>query len=251
MVALDVFDKAEGAGAEDVVDRKERVLFELGGAVDRIPLRGEVFEHRRLGPFQMKDDGKRIRRIDRADRCIIHSAHRNNSRRRPNDPFVACLNVLRGQRRAVVKQYVGMQLERIGKPVGRDRPRLRKITFDVWIVRRIELKQSRVVRRDRVQSRKRNVGMAVVIGGLCVDREIQHAAAFRNGVGHGSQSGKRGNDQARRDRQQRPPPSARRGPSGWGRMGRSSHVRRGYGYYRASARLHATGPGLFPIAGTG
>src|SRR6185312_5964854 len=63
VVALDVLDEGEGAAAEDMRLGEERVLLEPGGAVDAVPRRGEIGQHRRLGPAQMEDDGARIGRV--------------------------------------------------------------------------------------------------------------------------------------------------------------------------------------------
>ena len=78
-LALDVLDKHKGAGAEDMRLRELRVLGELGGAVDAVPRRGEIRQHRRIRPLQVKDDGQRVGRVDRRDRAEIDLARRDHA----------------------------------------------------------------------------------------------------------------------------------------------------------------------------
>ena len=125
-LALDMLGKDERSGAENVGLGKLGILGELGGAVDAVPRRGEVRQHRRLRPLQMEHDGARVGRVDARDRRVIDLARRNDSGGWVDDALVARLHVGRGQLRAVVKEDVGPQLEGIGEPVGRHIPRFRQ-----------------------------------------------------------------------------------------------------------------------------
>src|SRR5205085_7934978 len=98
-----MFGKDKWPGAQDVGLRKLRVLGELGGAVDAVPWRREVRQHRRLGPLQVKDDRAGVGRVDARDCRIIDLAGRDNPGWRVDDALVARLDVRRGQLRSVVK----------------------------------------------------------------------------------------------------------------------------------------------------
>ena len=137
-LALVVLDKHKRAGAEDMGLRELRVLGELGGAVDAVPGRGEIRQHRRVRPLQVKDDGQRVGRVDAADRAEIDLARRGDALRRMDDALIARLDIGRGQLRAVMKQHIGAQLERVGLPVRRDVPGLRQIADDLRVIGGIE-----------------------------------------------------------------------------------------------------------------
>src|SRR5690606_10951305 len=69
--------------------------------------------------------------------------------------------------------------------IGGDRPALREVALHLGIVRAVELQQRRVVRRDRVDERERDVLVAVVVRRLVVDDELERAAAVRLRLGEG------------------------------------------------------------------
>src|SRR5262249_40410054 len=52
-----VLDEDKRAGSEDMGLRELRVLGEFRGTIDAVPGRGEIRQHRRIGPLQMKNDG--------------------------------------------------------------------------------------------------------------------------------------------------------------------------------------------------
>src|SRR5260370_13239998 len=92
-LALDVFGKDERPGAENVGLGKLRILGEFGGAVDAVPRRSEIGQHRRVRPLQMKDDGARVGRVDTRDRRVIDLADGDDPRGRMDDALVARLYV--------------------------------------------------------------------------------------------------------------------------------------------------------------
>ena len=179
MIALDVLDKDVGTGAEDVRLRELRILGELRGAVDAIPGRGEVCQHCRVRPLQVKHDSQRIGRIDARDRRVVGLAHRDDALRRVDDAFVARLYIGRGQFRTVMKQHVRAQLEGVGAPVRRRAPGLGEVADHLWIVGGVEFEKRRVVRRHDVHEDEREIGVAVVVRRLGIDRKRQDPAAVR------------------------------------------------------------------------
>ena len=86
--------------------RKERVFPELCRTIDAIPRRGEVGQHGRIGPLQMKYDRGRIGRVYTGDRSIVGLADRQDALRRVDDAFVARLHIHEGQGRPVMKQHI-------------------------------------------------------------------------------------------------------------------------------------------------
>jgi hypothetical protein len=177
VVALDVLDEDEGSGSEDMGLGIERVLLELRGAVDAIPGRSKIRQHRRLGPAQMEDDRPRIGSIDAIDRRVVDLSRRDHALGRVDDTLIARLDVGRGQMAAVVEEHVGPQPEAVGKPIGRHGPAFRQIACHLRVVGTVEFEQGRIVRCDRVHKRKRDVGIAIVVAGLGVDREIEDTPA--------------------------------------------------------------------------
>src|SRR5262249_28483937 len=98
------------------------------------------------------------------------------------NPLIARFDIGRGQTRAVVEQYIGAQLERIGLPVGRDFPRLRQIADHLWVIGRVELEERRIMRRYRMQKREGRVAMTIVVTGFDRRGKFQDAAAFRDNL---------------------------------------------------------------------
>jgi len=82
VVAFYVLDKGERPGPEHMRFREQRILLEPGRTVDAVPGRGEVCQHGRVGPLQMKDDSHRIGRLDVGDRGVVSLSHRQNPLRR-------------------------------------------------------------------------------------------------------------------------------------------------------------------------
>src|SRR6266550_3229957 len=102
-LALGVLDKYERAGAENVSLWKLWVLGQLHGAVDAVPGRGEISQHRRVRPLQAKDHSQRVGCVDAADRAEIHLPRRDHAGRRVDDPLIARLDTGRAQSRAVME----------------------------------------------------------------------------------------------------------------------------------------------------
>jgi hypothetical protein len=182
MVALDVLDESEGAGAEDMRHREERILLELRRAIDAVPRRGEIGEHRRFRPFEMEYDGTRVRRVDGIDRRVAHLARRDDALGRVRDALVARLDVHRTELRAVMEQDVRAQPEGVGELVGRDAPALGEVAFHLRIVCPVEFEQRRVVRRYRMEESEGDVGVAVIARRLGIDGEFKHAATLGRGA---------------------------------------------------------------------
>ena len=141
--------------------------------------RGEIRQHRRVRPLQMKHHGRRIGRVDAGDGGVVGLADRKDALRRVDDAIVARLHVGGGERRPVVKQHVAAQLEGVGSPVGRDAPGFSEVADDLRIIGRVEFEQCRVVRNNRMNEDEGEVGMTVVVRRLGIDCERQNAAALR------------------------------------------------------------------------
>src|SRR6516225_3471157 len=82
-----------------------------------------------------------------------------------------------------MEQNVLTQPERVGEPVRRDTPVFRKIAHHLRIVGGVEFKQRRIVRDDRMNEDKREIGVTVIIGWLGIDGECQYAAPARMCLG--------------------------------------------------------------------
>src|SRR5215472_18765525 len=82
-----------------------------------------------------------------------------------------------------MEQHVLAQPERVGEPVRRDTPVFRKIAHHLRIVGGVEFKQRGIVRDDRMNEDKREVGVTVIIGRLGIDGECQYAAPARMWLG--------------------------------------------------------------------
>ena len=204
-----MLDEDEWAGAENVRLRELHVFGELRGAVDAVPWRGEIRQHRRIRPLQVKHDGLRIGRVDARDRGVIGLAHRGDTLRRMDDALIAHLHIGRSQFRPVVKQHVGAQLEGVSTPVRRDGPGFGKIAHHLRIVGSVEFEKCGVVRRHDVNQNEREIGVAVVVGRLGVDGKRQDAAALRRRRGAG-EAGEGKENRAASDSQ----PAKRRTPAG-------------------------------------
>ena len=139
--ARHMLDKGERPGAHDVTFRETRVLLEFGRAVDAIPGAGEIGQHRGIRFFQTKHHGLRIGGVDRGDIGITLFTHRQRAGRWLADAVIGRLNILRRKGRAIVKLHAAPQLEGIGEAVLRHRPRLGKITDDLWIFFGVEFEQ--------------------------------------------------------------------------------------------------------------
>jgi len=98
----------------------------------------------------MEHHGALVGRVDLRNRRIIDLPGGDDTRWRMDDAFIARLHIGRAELRAIVKKYIGMQLERIGQAVGRNRPRLREVTHDFRIIGGGEFEKGRIMRRDRV-----------------------------------------------------------------------------------------------------
>src|SRR5215469_163589 len=70
-----VLNKDKRPGPEYVGLWEERILFQLGGAIDAVPGRSEVRQHRRVGPLQMKYYARRIGRVDAGHRAVVGLSH--------------------------------------------------------------------------------------------------------------------------------------------------------------------------------
>ena len=82
-----------------------------------------------------------------------------------------------------MEEDVGPQPEGIDEAIRRYVPGFGQITDDLRVIGRIELEQGRVMRCDRVQKRKRYIGMAVIISGLDEDGKFERSAAFGSRFG--------------------------------------------------------------------
>src|SRR5207244_11428866 len=92
VVCFHVLDEHERPGPEHVRLREEWILLEPGGAVNAVPGRGEVRQHGRVRPLQMKEDGRRIGRIDPGDRGVVGLSYRKDASRRVDDAVVTCFH---------------------------------------------------------------------------------------------------------------------------------------------------------------
>src|SRR5215469_4372387 len=84
-----------------------------------------------------------------------------------------------------MEQHVLAQLERVGEPVGRDIPALREIAHHLRIVGGVEFEQRGIMRDDRMNEDKREIGVTVIIGRLSIDGESQYTAPARVWLGSG------------------------------------------------------------------
>src|SRR5438105_10921650 len=133
----------------------------------------------------MKYHRGRIGSVDTRDGGVIGLADRKHTLWRVDDAIVARLDVGRGEGRPVVKQHIAAQLESVRPPVGRDAPGFSEVTHDLWIIRRIEFEQCRVVRNNRMDKYKREIGVTVVVRRFGVDCKHQSAAPLRDRLGAG------------------------------------------------------------------
>src|SRR5215467_9528041 len=98
-----------------------------------------------------------------------------------------------------MEQHVLSQLERIGESVRRDVPTFREVAHHLWIVARVEFEEGGIVRDDRMNEDKREIGVAVIIRRLGIDGKRQYAAPARmrlcsGGCVSSEHGGKRGED---------------------------------------------------------
>ena len=82
------------------------------------------------------------------------------------------------QRRSVMEFDALVQLERVGQAVGGHVPALGEVADDLAVLAAVVLHEVGEHRADGMQQRERLRGMAVVVGRLGGDGEIQHAAAL-------------------------------------------------------------------------
>ena len=127
----------------------------------------------------MKNNRQRIGCFDPADRAEIDLTRGGDALGRMHNALVARLDIGRGQTRAVVEQHVRSQLERISLPVWRGFPGLRQVADDLRIIAGIKFEKRRIMRRNRVQKRKRGVAVTVVISRLHRRGKFQHTATLR------------------------------------------------------------------------
>src|SRR3954462_259919 len=180
MRAADMLDKTKWPGAHHIAHRIERVLLQLGGGVHAIEWIGEGIDQRAVRLFQIEHDGERIRRVDRIDVGHEPLANRDDALRRIANAIVARLDVLGGEWRAVVEFHVRMQLECIGLRIWRDGPALGEIADDLRIVRRVDLEQVGIVRREQMNDREQYRLVTVVGRRIArIDAEHECAAAHR------------------------------------------------------------------------
>ena len=175
-----VLDERERPGAHDVALRPVRIDLQFRRAIDAVPRAREIGQHGGVGFFQLEHHRQRIGRFNRGDVGITFFAQRQHAFRRLADAVVGRLDVFRAQDRAIVKLHALLQLEGIGKAVFGDRPRLRDVADDFWILRGIEFQQRRVMRPHGVDECERRLRMAIVIRRLGTDRELEQSAGHRS-----------------------------------------------------------------------
>jgi hypothetical protein len=121
----------------------------------------------------------RIRRLDGGYGRIAGPPRRSHACRRIDDAVIARLDIGRRESRAVMKQHVGPQCERIDPPVRRHPPGFRQVALDVRIIRRVELQEGGVQGSDGVKEGKGGIGVTVVVGRLALDGELKRPASLR------------------------------------------------------------------------
>ena len=149
---------------------------DLRGAVDlRAVRRGEVVEERAHRVLQLHDEGRRVRRRVRRD----VGEHVRGRRVHGRAPLEALLDRGRVHRRPVVELHVRSERERVGLPVGRDRPLRRE--------RALERVRVRLVADEALVHRRRHgVALELVedvgVGHLHVgaERDVQRGRRRRS-----------------------------------------------------------------------
>ena len=133
------------------------ILVENFLLVDEVERVGERRQKSAGREFEMKDDSRRVGRLDLVDHQVIARARAQLAIGRKNDLVVARGHVGGGQRRAVVKFDVLADLECVGLAVvGRLRHLGAEIADEMGYVRRVvrvDADQHAVERRDRMHRR--------------------------------------------------------------------------------------------------
>ena len=173
-----MLDELERAGAEHVPFREFRIRLQLRCTVDAVPGRGEVGQHRGVARLELEHDGLRIRRLDRRDVFVGCLADGHHALRRVADALVACLDVGRGHRRAVVELDARLEPEGVGEAVGRYLPGFGQVALHLRIVRLVEFQERVVVRPHRVDEGERGGAVAIIVRRLGADGELEHSAAL-------------------------------------------------------------------------
>ena len=181
MAALHPLDQPEGPAAHDrlrltLLAILLAVLLRGGRREDHEahPVGREHVEHERVGLLEPDLNRVGIERLDRVHR-LVERAHARPGRR-VHDPVDAELHRGRVERRAVVKDHVLSQLERVEEPVGGDLPRVRGARHELAVGRDAQ-EAAADVHRDPVQLVPGR-GVEVEVGDLVAVGDAQITSAL-------------------------------------------------------------------------
>ena len=178
------FGELEGARPHDVLLVPVHVLVELLLRVDVGVGVGQCRQERKGGKFQLEHHRLVVRRGDGVDHHEVVLARTGNTLRWVDDLVPAGGDVLRGERRAVVKLHALADLERVGQPIVRGLRHLRaQVALEIrgrGRVARIDTDQHAVERSRRVHHRIGRFAVPIETR-ACIGRDHvgQDAAALR------------------------------------------------------------------------